>query len=54
MSGYQLPAPVARLQHSSQICFATFMKRKIKKVLKTQQPLKLEKKTSTDLESIEF
>jgi hypothetical protein len=36
-----------------QICFATFIWRKITKLLKTQQQLKLEK-ISTDLKSPEF
>ncbi len=39
----KLPFSTARWQHGSQICFATFMERKIKKLPITQQPPKLEK-----------
>jgi hypothetical protein len=45
MKGNQLPASAARWQHWSQICFATFNKWKITKLLITQQPLKLEQNT---------
>jgi hypothetical protein len=42
--GNQLPVSAARWQHGTQIRFATFTDRKIAKLLKTRQPLKLEKK----------
>jgi hypothetical protein len=41
--GYQPPVSATRWQHWSQICFATFIWRKITKLLIIQQPLKLEK-----------
>jgi hypothetical protein len=47
MRGNELPVSAARWQ----IYFATSIHIKITKLLKTQQPLKLEKKISTDLES---
>jgi hypothetical protein len=53
MRGNQLPVSAARGQHGSHKCFATFILQKNTKLLKTQQPLKLEK-ISTDLESLEF
>jgi hypothetical protein len=40
----QLPVSATRWLHDSQICFATFIQRNITKLLKTQQPLMLEKK----------
>jgi hypothetical protein len=46
--------PAARWQHESQINFATFIYRKITKLLITQQPLELEKKTSAYLKSLQF
>ncbi len=49
----QLPVSATRWQHRSQICFVTFIQWKITKLLITQQPLKLKKK-STDWESLEF
>jgi hypothetical protein len=54
MRGNQLPVFAARWQHGSQICFSNFILQNITKLLKTQQQLKLEKKVSTDLESLEF
>jgi len=55
MRGNQLPVSDARWQHGSQICFSTFVESKITKLLKKpKQPLKLEKKISTHLESLEF
>ncbi len=54
MREYHLPVSVGRWQHGSQMCFATYIKQKITKLLETQQPLKLEKKISTDLESLEI
>ena len=39
----RLPISASRWQHGPQICFATFMKRKITKLLITQQTLKQEK-----------
>jgi hypothetical protein len=44
MRGNPLPVSGARWQHGSLICFATLIKGKIPKFLKTQPPLKLEKK----------
>jgi hypothetical protein len=44
MSGYELPVSAASWQQWSRICFETFILCKIAKLLKTQQPLKLEKK----------
>jgi len=52
MRGYQLPVSATRWQNWSQICFETFIW--LKKMLFTQQPLKLEKKISTYLETLEF
>ncbi len=43
MRGNQLPVSPTRWQHGSQICFATFNELKVTKLLKTQQPGKLEK-----------
>jgi hypothetical protein len=45
----QLPVSAARWQHGFQICFATFNQQKITKLLKKQQPLKLEKKNKQRL-----
>jgi hypothetical protein len=42
MIGLKGESAAARWQHVSQICFATFIWSKIAKLLKTQQPLKLE------------
>jgi hypothetical protein len=39
----ELPVSASRWQHGFQICFATFIKGKITKLLITQQPLKLRK-----------
>jgi hypothetical protein len=50
----QLSFSATRWKHGYQNCFATFISRKITKLLMTQQPLKLEDKISTDLESLEF
>jgi hypothetical protein len=44
-----LPVFAARMQHGSQICFATFMFGKIRKMPITQQPVKLEKKNKHSL-----
>jgi hypothetical protein len=40
----QLPVLTARLPHGYMVCFETFSKREIAKVLIAQQPLKLENK----------
>jgi hypothetical protein len=50
----QLPVSATRWQHGSWICSATFIDGKIKNLLITRQTLKLEKKTSTELKSLEF
>jgi hypothetical protein len=42
MRGNQLLVSAARWEHGSQILFATLMQLKITKLLKTQQPLKIE------------
>jgi hypothetical protein len=39
----QLPFTAASWQHGSQICFSTFILRKITKLSITRQPLKLDK-----------
>ncbi len=44
MRGNQQPVFAARWQQGSQTCFATFIWWKITRLLKTQQPLKLDKK----------
>ncbi len=54
MRGNQVPVSAGRWQHWSQQCFATFIQYKITNLLITQEPLKLEKKIRTYLESLEF
>jgi hypothetical protein len=49
----QLPVSVIRWQNGSQICFMTFITEK-SQFLITEQQLDLEKKLSTDLESLDF
>jgi hypothetical protein len=50
----QLPVSFARWQHGSKLCFATFISRKVTNFKATQQPQKLKKKISADLESLVF
>ncbi len=54
MRGNQLPTSAIRWQHGSQICFATFIYRKIKKIVKNLTATYACEKISTDLESLEF
>jgi hypothetical protein len=50
----QLPVSVARWQHGSQICFATFYIVENHKIAKNSATTKAREKMSTDLESLEF
>jgi len=54
MRGYQLPAPVARWKHGSQICLCNFYLVKNHKIAQNSTTTKAREKTSTDLESLEF
>jgi hypothetical protein len=54
MRGIQLPVSAARRQHSSQMCFETFIWRKNHKIDKNSTTTKAREKIRTDLESLEF
>ncbi len=50
----QLPVSAAKWQNDSMICLANLILWKISRLFLTQQPLKLKKKISTDLESLQL